>query len=361
MGPDNDVVCSCPPGYEGPRCEYCSEGYEGNPLSIGDSCRPRRPPVSDCDEFGTDRILSNGRCVCKDNVIGVHCNECKENSFMTNSPNTPKCIECFCNGVSETCSSSSWYRKSINLQYGGFRGQSALAVYSNVEDNGEEILKSGEGSEIIDNALQLDIGGGDNNIYYWKLSNEFNGDKLGAYGGKLTYTLKYNAYPGGSSRNNAPDVVIQSSNKITLVSFSKIEIPPNEYATVTVPILESSWQRHDGVDVNREYLLMTLADIEAIYIKATYTTFTESASLRSVSLESSEPRSPSSSNVRAVEVEQCVCPAGYTGLSCEDCDVGYKRSLEGLFLSFCEPCECNGHSDTCEPESGKCLVSFIIS
>lgn len=61
---------------------------------------------------------------------------------------------------------------------------------------------------------------------------------------------------------------------------------------------------------------------------------------------------------RAVEVEECSCPEGYQGLSCEDCAVGYTRNGgEGLYGGLCEPCNCNGHSNHCDPDSAVCLVS----
>lgn len=61
---------------------------------------------------------------------------------------------------------------------------------------------------------------------------------------------------------------------------------------------------------------------------------------------------------RAVEVEECSCPEGYIGLSCEDCAVGYTRhDGVGLYLGICEPCTCNGHSNHCDPETGTCIVS----
>lgn len=56
-------------------------------------------------------------------------------------------------------------------------------------------------------------------------------------------------------------------------------------------------------------------------------------------------------------MEQCACPQGYRGTSCEECDAGYTRVDEGLYLGICEPCNCNGHSTQCDPDSGVCLVS----
>lgn len=61
---------------------------------------------------------------------------------------------------------------------------------------------------------------------------------------------------------------------------------------------------------------------------------------------------------RALSVEKCNCPDGYKGLSCEDCDAGYTRSLGGLYLGTCEPCSCNGHSNECNPDNGECIVSI---
>ena len=46
-------------------------------------------------------------------------------------------------------------------------------------------------------------------------------------------------------------------------------------------------------------------------------------SLREVSLDVAEPRN--TGQARAFAVEECQCPPGYKGLSCQDCDVGYTR------------------------------------
>lgn len=64
----------------------------------------------------------------------------------------------------------------------------------------------------------------------------------------------------------------------------------NEAQTVEVPLLEQYWQRHDGKPANREHLLMALADLKSILIKATYTTITKQASLVRVSLDIAEER-----------------------------------------------------------------------
>lgn len=60
-------------------------------------------------------------------------------------------------------------------------------------------------------------------------------------------------------------------------------------------------------------------------------------------------------------IEQCTCPAGYTGLSCESCDFGYARivpdSSDAKQYAICSKCNCHGHAATCHPITGQCGVS----
>lgn len=60
---------------------------------------------------------------------------------------------------------------------------------------------------------------------------------------------------------------------------------------------------------------------------------------------------------KATSVEQCACPTAYRGMSCEQCAEGYYRLSSGLHAGFCVPCQCNGHSRTCDVNTGVCLVS----
>lgn len=64
---------------------------------------------------------------------------------------------------------------------------------------------------------------------------------------------------------------------------------------------------------------------------------------------------------RIVEgIENCTCPVGYKGLSCETCDYGYIKQLDPLSLNvICKKCNCHNHSPGCDQMSSRCLVKII--
>ncbi|XP_076684002.1 terribly reduced optic lobes isoform X2 [Andrena cerasifolii] len=351
LGSDGQPTCDCPPGYVGRRCQQCDVGYQGNPLIPGDKCVLTRH----CDPDGSLTHVADpltGACRCKQYATGLTCNQCKANTFNLASKNQFGCIGCFCMGITNRCVSSNWYRSDIRVSF-----TNSVRDFSLIES------KTPDAPAIVD-GIRLDTvsreilyndfpNRGNNDVYYWQLPSIFLGDQITSYGGNLKYTVRYVPAPGGqSSRNNAADVELISANDINLLYFSRESREPNTPQTFTVPLLEQYWQRNDGTQADREHLLMALADVRAIRIKATYTTHTDEAALSLVSLDTAEKSNTGRS--RAVEVEECSCPAGYKGLSCEDCDVGYTRASEGLYLGICEPCNCNGHSNQCNPDTGIC-------
>lgn len=142
---------------------------------------------------------------------------------------------------------------------------------------------------------------------------------------------------------------------------------------------------------------MALADLDELLIRATYSTRTAAASIADVAMDTAVPPQPGLPP--APEVEECRCPPGYHGLSCQvtppthtpsvplppfggilgghstdhplfcsphpphprqDCAPGYTRTGGGLYLGHCELCECNGHSESCHPESGICSVRLRV-
>uniref|UniRef100_T1PLQ8 Basement membrane-specific heparan sulfate proteoglycan core protein n=1 Tax=Musca domestica TaxID=7370 RepID=T1PLQ8_MUSDO len=347
LGPDNEVTCRCNEGYMGRRCETCAPGYEGNPLAPGGRCYPT--PDHNCNAEGTYSIMPNKTCECKSLVSGERCDTCKSGSFHLNSFTYTGCIECFCSGLPVSCGSSTWNRDQITSSFGRSRAPHGFSLIRNYNTEPAPVPFNENGASLTFNEPST------SEPLYWSLPAQFLGNQITAYGGKLSYNLSYNPMPGGlMSRSTSPDVVIKSGEDVTLIHYRKTGFNPSQPNSYSIQMIENSWQRSDGQTVNRQHLLMALSKIDAIYIKATYTTSTKNGALTSVSMDIAS--ASSRSGARAWEVEECRCPPGYVGTSCERCAPGYKRNEEaGLYLGLCEPCECNGHSSQCDAETGVCL------
>lgn len=78
---------------------------------------------------------------------------------------------------------------------------------------------------------------------------------------------------------------------------------------------QENWHRPDGMPATREHLMMVLADLDDILIRASYSTEMRSSSIFDISMEVAVPNY--SGLAQALEVEQCRCPPGYHGLSCQ--------------------------------------------
>lgn len=54
----------------------------------------------------------------------------------------------------------------------------------------------------------------------------------------------------------------------------------------------------------------------------------------------------------------CTCPDGYVGQFCESCAPGYRHDpSNGGPFARCIPCNCNGHADVCDIETGMAVQS----
>ncbi|KAM4652668.1 basement membrane-specific heparan sulfate proteoglycan core protein [Discoglossus pictus] len=339
---------SCPPGYAGRQCERCAPGYRGDPgrgqrcTLVESGCR--------CDLRGSlsEQCDARGQCQCKPHVEGTSCSSCRLHHFYLNGDSPDGCLPCFCMGVTQQCTSSSYHRELITSPFLPGNFQSFALVnrqHSTRITTGFTVEMSSQGPQLTYNRFD-ELG---QESYYWQLPEGYQGDKVASYGGKLRYTLSYNAGIRGAA---LPDADIQiTGNDITLVAYQS-ELRPRESKSFEVVFRETNWKRPDGQQTTREHLMMVLADLDEILIRASYSTDMLSAGITGVSMETASPSY--TSLPQALEVEECRCPPGYKGLSCQDCATGYTRTGGGLYLGHCELCDCNGHSDSCHPETGAC-------
>ncbi|XP_049631522.1 basement membrane-specific heparan sulfate proteoglycan core protein [Suncus etruscus] len=352
---DGYATCdACSPGHSGRHCERCAPGYYGNP-SQGQPCRRDsgqlpQPIECSCDPRGSTSSHCDpaGQCQCKAQVEGLNCNHCRPHHFHLSASNSEGCLPCFCMGVTQQCTSSSYSRHLISTHFapGDFQGFSLVNPQrSSRVTEGFSVQPTPEGAQLsFNNFAQLG-----HESFYWQLPETYQGDKVGAYGGKLRYTLSYRAGPQGSPLSD-PDVQITGNNIMLVASQPALQGP--EKKSYEIAFREEFWRRTDGQPATREHLLMALADLDELLVRATFSSVPLQASISGVSLEVAQPGPLV--GAQALEVEQCRCPPGYEGLSCQDCAPGYTRTGSGLYLGHCELCECNGHSDLCHPETGAC-------
>ncbi|XP_028850828.1 basement membrane-specific heparan sulfate proteoglycan core protein isoform X4 [Denticeps clupeoides] len=340
---DSQPICdACKLGYTGRRCERCASGYIGNPLEPNGKCV--LSDTSRCDNRGT--VTSGGRqCNCKANVVGALCDECQSGSFHLSRENPEGCLRCFCMGVTKQCASSTWTRDQVR---GDVNGQLfSLANRALTRTITDGVSQRGFAEVVFRAFTTLP-----SDIYFWVLPENFRGDKVTAYGGELQYTVRYEPRSRSLVIDGQPDVVLQG-NGIFLEHHSQSKALPRVPTTIRVSFRESAWRRADGQPCTREHLLMALSDITVFMIRATYADNMAESSLSDIQMDIAIPHS--TGNERALEVEECACPQGYKGPSCQECDHGYTRTGSGLYLGTCERCNCHGHSSSCDPDTRECL------
>lgn len=209
---------------------------------------------------------------------------------------------------------------------------------------------------------------------FWSIPSAFTGNKILSYGGRLEFIQRYTQRP--YSRYVPDDDIIISGNGVTISWSNPTEQPPNianvstifhrsvsayflsniklilQLQKVSVPLHPSAnWHRRDQnretKPASREDILIVLANIDWILIRATQSSDTANAYLSDITLDTAVKQYTTLG--RAVGVEVCNCPPGYRGTSCELCAPGYYRDLyfdDSKPLGSCTLCPCR-NADGC--------------
>ncbi|XP_056277207.1 laminin subunit alpha-3-like isoform X2 [Pseudoliparis swirei] len=333
--------CICPPQTVKPACDACQGqtfSYHPSLGCEGCGCSPKGIEVN----AGLDCDLITGQCGCKPRVGGRQCDRCAAGYYRF-----PDCVPCSCN------------RGGVTADICHPDTGRCLCKFVAVQVWRLESPDRGDVPSVLNpasNAVVADIQELPPTVQtlHWVAPSSYLGDRVGSYGGFLTYQSKSFGIPseGMTLMDRRPDVVLTGQN-MTLIHMAPQVPLPDRLHQGRVQLLEGNW-RHAVTNrpVSREELMMVLAGLVGLRIRALYFTQSQRLTLGEVGLEGV---TTTGTGGPGNTVEDCSCPPQNTGDSCEKCAAGYFRDRSGFFLGRCVPCKCNGLADECEDGTGKCL------
>lgn len=210
----------------------------------------------------------------------------------------------------------------------------------------------------------------DSVYFYWRLPKPFRGNHLLSYGAHLHYLVRYRQPFTPSPLDDLPDVIIRNGNR-TMYHYRKYSHSINsknnniddddnddDNHRRSVRFWIGEWQSNEPTitndqnssfivgDLNRQQILQIISNIDDILIKASYDSIILESSIMDIELESGRITDSHLNRKRSAFVEQCACPQGYSGTSCEKLNNQPEMEIQ---------CDCNGNSNECDPYTGQCL------
>lgn len=286
--------------------------------------------------------MLSGQCSCLQNTVGRNCSQCRSGTFNLQENNPYGCQNCFCSGLSGVCTyAEEFVRSSIFTRFNSSADE-PLNGWSLVLAD----LTTFESSNILlpNFADRIGVVIGQNSNLYLNAPREYLGAKLSSYSQHLFVSINP-VIDGVLVQSIHPNSVILIRDDIRLGT----NLTWSDADRFTVQLHETAgWLHTDSLAPATAYeLQVVLSSLDHLLISASYD---QGIILSDISFDTAISRSLSPQNAAVMWVEQCVCPVGYSGLSCEQCMSGYTKTTNNT----CEPCECNGLSNTCDPETGIC-------
>ncbi len=286
------------------------------------------------------------------------CDKCSEGTYNLEESNPDGCTKCFCSGKTTTCSSFPGLRRTQIEAMDNWGLTSFRIDKTVVEDrrNMRSMPNYGGSLDIQFNDIPyIDFS---ETTAYFSAPEAFLRRQIDSYGGKFTFTVTYSGYSLDEAPKH-PDLMLIGAD-MELLYHSGIKIEPNAPTTITATFEPYYWFHPTGKQADRSNLMQVLSNLKGVYIRASYGIDTDGASrLTAVAMDSAETYDNSTETVAPEDVvssvEQCDCPDGYHGNSCQDCAVGYYRQQEDAYGPICAPCQCHGHAKTCHPLTGECV------
>lgn len=330
---DDRGMCACKPGVTGEKCDRCQPGHH----SLTEAgCRP-----CSCSPSGStlECDVSTGQCRCKDHVEGFNCDRCKLGYFNLDENNPQGCTPCFCFQHSSVCESADGF--SVHTITSSF-ARDAEQWTGQHRDGASSLVQWSPSRQ------EISLVSDDYFPIYFMAPEKFLGNRILSYGQNLSLNFRVDRR---DSRLSAEDLVLEGADlRVAVPLIAQGNSYPNENMQTYV------FRLHDSTDypwrptISHADFYKLLHNLTAIKIRGTYSD-RSAGYLDNVSLVTARR----GAGAPARWVEQCTCPQGYQGQHCERCTVGYRRAHPELgAFSACEPCNCNSHSEACDPSTGAC-------
>lgn len=327
----NTGQCNCRFSFGGRTCNMCASGYYSYPQCTRCSCNSLGAEKQVCNP-------ENGQCLCKKNVVKPECGSCKSGTFHLEQKNPNGCTMCFCFGITTSCDKSGLrWSEVTTVKNWNIHNTIGVSISSTT------FIKAKVGANRIRNQDEA---------IYWSAPSAYLGNKITSYGGILRYNLLFMSDPNGVETEEGPDVILVGNN-MSLAHKSQHTPANNQMHEFRVDLREYEFVHEVlGNPVKRDQFMMVLAHLEGIYIKGSYLSHVQEMRLSNIRMDIA---TKDGTGGRANTVEKCDCPPSYRGTSCEKCAPGHYRRRKSPFFGTCAPCECNGHTNQCDPRTGECL------
>ncbi|XP_058066667.1 basement membrane proteoglycan-like [Anopheles bellator] len=236
----------------------------------------------------------------------------------------PSCLPCFCAGVSQLCQAADLYRWNYTMALNDWKMRFA----------------TWDGQGQVEKVTEWRTFPTSRPLYY-DLPYRFIEYQARSYGGYIQYVAESHREPG----DDVPDLIMMGYNRtLVYASLNRTESSPR---SVKIQLVEHNFGLLNGSTIDRLELMMVLSYIDRLLIRFHPQNGHYEPSGNEIVMDAATTLDRGIGKTTAVE--ECRCPAGFRGTSCERCDVGYDRIFIGPPMGLCMPWK--WHRDRYVPKS----------
>jgi len=315
-----DGKCPCKEGVMGDKCDKCMPNYFKFPEAVDNGCTTCECNIAGSSNNSPRCDVVSGVCDCKENVEGRRCDMCRSGHFHIDSGNEFGCTPCFCFDHTADCEVARGYTKA-RIESDFSRGSDEWTAEEGVD---QLPIRYNDISKLI--SVQSHAGGGQG--AYFLAPKQYLGDQRKSYNQLLKFRLKIGPSQSGVVPSRE-DIIIEGQG-VDRVTTITLMLTAQGNPTPSYQLQDYAFRLHESKDwspsLTSKAFMAVLANIKSIKIRGTYV-IDGMGFLDEVQLETAETRG---NGAPATWIERCRCPQGYQGQYCEFCQPGYYHENSGV-------------------------------